>query len=88
MQRGNSTHGARKDEALARELEGQLGPGGSNREEWAAPEPPADDDAPGRADPAPADEIDQDEAEMHRLNRDMAVANDWNPADDAQSGRA
>jgi hypothetical protein len=42
-------------------------------------EPPADDDPPERVDPPPA--ADQDEAEMRRLRHDMAVANDWNPAD-------
>ena len=46
MERGSSTHGPRQDDALAAELEGQLGPGGSNREEWLDPEPPADDDPP------------------------------------------
>ena len=35
---------------LAAELSGTLGPGGSNREEWVDPEPPADDDAPSRSD--------------------------------------
>jgi hypothetical protein len=44
VERGNSTHGARQDDALADELRGNLGPGGSNREEWAEPEPLGDDD--------------------------------------------
>jgi hypothetical protein len=111
MERGNAKHGPRQDEALAAELEGQLGPGGSNREEWADPEPPADDDVPARTDlrdspaaaaspPAAASDAaapddppvgdsadrggaqDQDEAEMHRLQRDMAIANDWHPGAD------
>jgi hypothetical protein len=50
MERGSSKHGPRQDEALAAELSGQLGPGGSNSEEWADAEPPADDDHPERAD--------------------------------------
>ena len=50
MERGSSKHGPRQDEALAEDLAGQLGPGGSNREEWADPEPPADDDPPARTD--------------------------------------
>lgn len=82
MERGSDKHGARQDEALAEELAGQLGPGGSNREEWTDPEPPADDDAPARTDPpAEPPEANQEEAVMHRLQRDMAVANDWNPAE-------
>jgi hypothetical protein len=89
MERGSAKHGARKDEALAHETAGQLGPGGSNREEWAAAEPPADDDPPLHSsrprDRGPAegaatqDPANQDEAEMRRLQHDMAVANDWNP---------
>ena len=51
MERGSSKHSARQDDELARETAGQLGPGGSNREEWAAAEPPADDDPPSRVDP-------------------------------------
>jgi hypothetical protein len=110
MERGSAKHGARKDEALAHETSGELGPGGSNREEWAAAEPPADDDPPlhwsrpqdrgaarsdtgesaatqdpanqdpANQDPANQDPANQDEAEMRRLQHDMAVANDWNPA--------
>ncbi|WP_198961463.1 hypothetical protein [Pseudonocardia sp. MH-G8] len=48
MERGSSKHSPRQDEALADEVAGELGPGGSNREEWAAAEPPADDDPPAR----------------------------------------
>jgi hypothetical protein len=84
MERGNAKHGPRQDEALADELAGQLGPGGSNREEWADPEPPADDDAPVRTDlptGEPGNAGDQD-GELQRLQHDMAVANDWNPGDD------
>jgi hypothetical protein len=95
MERGSAKHSARKDEALAHETAGQLGPGGSNREEWAAAEPPADDDpllhrsrprdrGPASSDAtegaANQDPANQDEAEMRRLQHDMAVANDWNPA--------
>ncbi|WP_433272746.1 hypothetical protein ACQPZA_20340 [Pseudonocardia xinjiangensis] len=89
MERGSSKHSPREDDALADELAGQLGPGGSNREEWADPEPPADDDPPTRtdlptagagsdADPGP-DEMSGDE--MSRAQHDMAVANDWNPGE-------
>jgi hypothetical protein len=84
MERGSSKHGPRQDEALAEGLAGQLGPGGSNREEWADPEPPADDDPPARRD-LPAGETgtggDQD-GELQRLLHDMGVANDWNPGDE------
>jgi hypothetical protein len=48
MERGNSKHSPREDEALADQLSGELGPGGSNREEWASAEGPADDDPPER----------------------------------------
>lgn len=50
MERGNTKHSAREDDALAAQLQGELGPRGSNREEWAAAEPPADDDPPERVD--------------------------------------
>ena len=50
MERGNAKHSPREDDMLAAELSGTLGPGGSNREEWVDPEPPADDDAPARSD--------------------------------------
>ncbi len=46
MERGSAKHSPRQDEALQAELAGQYGAGGSNREEWADPEPPADDDPP------------------------------------------
>ena len=45
MERGNSTHGSREDDALKEELEGTLrGNRSSRSEEWRDPEPPADDD--------------------------------------------
>ncbi len=50
MERGSSKHSARQDEALADQVSGELGPGGSNREEWVSAEPPADDDPPERTD--------------------------------------
>jgi hypothetical protein len=50
MERGSSKHGPRADEALADQVSGELGPGGSNREEWTSSEPPADDDPPERTD--------------------------------------
>jgi hypothetical protein len=88
MERGSSKHSPREDDALADELAGQLGPGGSNREEWADPEPPADDDPPTRTDlPTAGAGNDPDPAgmspdEMSRAQHDMEVANDWNPGDD------
>ena len=51
MERGNTKHGPRADEALADQIQGELGPGGSNREEWTSGEPPADDDPPERTGP-------------------------------------
>jgi len=53
MERGNAKHSPREDEALADQLAGELGPGGSNREEWTSAEPPADDDPPERTGPPP-----------------------------------
>ncbi|MDA2892048.1 hypothetical protein PDG61_14090 [Mycolicibacterium sp. BiH015] len=45
MERGNSKHGQREDDALKAELRGTLqGNGPSRAEEWRDPEPPADDD--------------------------------------------
>lgn len=45
MERGNSKHGAREDDALKEELEGTVRGNRSSRiEEWRDPEPPADDD--------------------------------------------
>jgi hypothetical protein len=45
MQRGSDKHGARRDDALARDVEGILRATGPTRaEEWKDPEPPADDD--------------------------------------------
>ena len=45
VQRGSDKHGARQDDALAREVEGMIrGTGPTNAEEWKDPEPPADDD--------------------------------------------
>lgn len=77
MERGNSKHSPREDDMLAAELDGQLGPGGSNREEWDDPEPPADDDAPGRVDlPAEGGTAADEEARY-----DMDVANDWHRPD-------
>lgn len=93
MDRGNSTHSARQDDALADELRGAIGPHGSNREEWADPEPPADDDPqprtqpeerePGGRETADREASSQDEAEMRRLQHDMEVANDWAPGREA-----
>jgi len=45
MQRGSDKHGARQDDALARDVEGMIrGTGPTHAEEWKDPEPPADDD--------------------------------------------
>jgi hypothetical protein len=45
MQRGSDKHSARKDDALARDVEGMIRGGGpTHAEEWKDPEPPADDD--------------------------------------------
>lgn len=45
MERGNSKHGAREDDALKEELEGTVrGNRSSRSEEWRDPEPPVDDD--------------------------------------------
>lgn len=45
VQRGSDKHGARQDDALARDVEGMIrGTGPTHAEEWKDPEPPADDD--------------------------------------------
>ena len=45
MQRGSDKNSARKDDALARDVEGMLRANGrTHAEEWKDPEPPADDD--------------------------------------------
>ena len=74
MERGNAKHNPREDDMLAAELSGTLGPGGSNREEWVDPEPPADDDPPARSGP-PVEELEA--AEDARAQHDLDVANDW-----------
>ena len=83
MERGNAKHSAREDDMLAAELDGNLGPTGSNREEWVDPEPPADDDVPARSGP-PVEELPiEDEASSPadaRAARAMNVANDWHDA--------
>ena len=84
VERGNAKHSPREDDMLAAELEGTLGaPGGSNREEWVDPEPPADDDAPERVGP-PVEELLVDGQAPEALSpadaqvqHDMDVANDW-----------
>jgi hypothetical protein len=72
LERGNAKHSPREDDMLAAELSGTLGRGGSNREEWADPEPPADDDAPARSSP-PVEEL----PAADRVQHDLNVANDW-----------
>jgi hypothetical protein len=81
MERGNAKHSAREDDRLTAEMAGQLGPHGSNREEWLEAEPPADDDAPERQGP-PVEELALDGTEApapqdERVQHDMDVANDW-----------
>ena len=75
MERGNAKHSPREDDMLAAELSGTLGRGGSNREEWVDPEPPADDDAPARSGP-PVEEL-AETAQDARVQHDLDVANDW-----------
>ena len=78
MERGNSKHSPREDDMLVAELSGNLGQGGSNREEWVDPEPPADDDVPARSGP-PIEELpDGPTAADVRAQHEMDVANDWN----------
>lgn len=79
MERGNAKHSPREDDMLVAELSGTLGPGGSNREEWVDPEPPADDDPPARSGP-PVEELPVT-AEDARVQHDMDVANDWHDTD-------
>jgi len=75
VERGNAKHSPREDDMLTAELSGTLGRGGSNREEWVDPEPPADDDAPARSGP-PVEEL-PDTAQDARVQHDLDVANDW-----------
>ena len=92
MERGNAKHSPREDEALEHELSGMLGRGGSNREEWADPEGPADDDpevlvgpsidAPETIEAGVADT----DAEETRVQHDLAVANDWHDEPGGDSG--
>jgi hypothetical protein len=89
VERGNAKHSPREDEALAADLSGMLGRGGSNREEWADPEGPADDDAPARSGPPiealpyPSGDPDAAAADAPeagsdaRAQHDLDVANDW-----------
>jgi hypothetical protein len=90
VERGNAKHSPREDDALAAELSGMLGRGGSNREEWADPEGPADDDAPARSGPPiealPYPSGDPDAADATppgsdggdaRARHNLDVANDW-----------
>ena len=98
MERGNAKHSPREDDMLSAELSGSLGRGGSNREEWVDPEPPADDDVPARSGP-PVEELPIGEpyggdasgaaasgtgpsAADIRAQHDMDVANDWHDTDD------
>jgi hypothetical protein len=80
VERGNAKHSPREDDMLAAELSGTLGRGGSNREEWVDPEPPADDDVPSRVDP-PIESLPEPGTDA-RVQHDMDVANDWHDSDD------
>jgi hypothetical protein len=77
VQRGSDKHGPAQDDRLKAELDGMLGSAGGHREEWADPEPAADDDAPRpdlSADPGrSAEEADE---QLNRMRHDMDVAND------------
>jgi hypothetical protein len=78
MQRGSDKNSPRRDDELASELGGMLGSGGGHREEWADPEPPADDDAPRpgvREDPA-AETAEAASERLAALGHDLKVAND------------
>jgi hypothetical protein len=82
VERGNAKHSPREDDMLAAELSGTLGQGGSNREEWTDPEPPADDDVPARSgtpfQELPVEEVaDGSSAADARAQHDLDVANDW-----------
>jgi hypothetical protein len=81
MQRGSDKNSARQDDRLEAELAGKLGSAGGHREEWADPQPPADDDPP-RADTTEHGQSDRDE-QRHQENqdrmdrqRDIAAAED------------
>jgi hypothetical protein len=79
MERGNSKHSPREDDMLVAELSGTLGgPGGSNREEWVDPEPPADDDVPSRT---PGGALPESTPADARAQHDMDVANDWHDSE-------
>lgn len=43
MERGSDKHGPLQDDELAKEMDGVLGQGSSNREEWREPEPAVDE---------------------------------------------
>jgi len=89
VERGNAKHSPRQDDELEHELSGMLGRGGSNREEWADPEGPADDDPEVLLGP-PVDSPDTIEAgaarpDDDRVQHDLAVANDWHDEPGAES---
>lgn len=78
MERGNAKHSPREDDMLSAELSGTLGRGGSNREEWVDPEPPADDDPVVRVGPVVEEpESGPDTETDARARHDLDVANDW-----------
>jgi hypothetical protein len=78
VERGNAKHSPREDDMLSAELSGTLGRGGSNREEWVDPEPPADDD-PVVTSSRPVEELETgpDNDDDARARHDLDVANDW-----------
>jgi hypothetical protein len=76
VERGSDKHGPRQDDRLEADLSGMLGSAGGHREEWADPEPPADDDPPRPDTAAPVEAPTDAEQRMTRLRHDLEVAND------------
>ncbi len=77
MQRGSDKNSPRHDDELTSELSGMLGSAGGHREEWADPEPPADDDVRPdmREDPVVAPR-EADSERLASLCHELKVAND------------
>lgn len=64
MERGSDKHGPLHDDELAKEMDGMLGQGASNREDWREPETAIDE----------TDELDSDIDPITREPRDAAEA--------------
>ncbi len=77
MERGNSKHGPRLDDSMAREVEGQVGtPTGARAEQWHEPEPAGEDQPEATAIPdgprvggAPAPMTGEEVEERSQLGR-------------------